>query len=246
MNPKILVGCPTHDGKAYCLKEYAEAVKNLDYDNYDAVLVDNSETEKYYNKLKGLGIKAWRLSEKNLTARDKIAACRNLLRKMAIEEYDYFLSLEQDVIPPKNIIRKLLSHSKKIVSAVYYMIMDDSSEQPLLWKLLDEKELKKLVEKNPHLKEQVESIKQKNAQMTKRYEKDELPKNQLIRIAACGLGAVMIHKDVLKQIIFRTNEGRVAYDDMFFCQDALSKGFEIFADTSVVCRHLQDESFMKK
>jgi len=29
MNPKVLVGCPTYNGKGYCLKEYAEAVKNL-------------------------------------------------------------------------------------------------------------------------------------------------------------------------------------------------------------------------
>ena len=35
MNPKVLVGCPTYDGKKYCLKEYAEALKKLTYDNFD-------------------------------------------------------------------------------------------------------------------------------------------------------------------------------------------------------------------
>ena len=245
MNPKILVGCPTYDGKEYCLKEYADSVKNIGYDNYDIILVDNSENEEYYKKIKGLGVKAWHLSEKGLSTREKIAACRNLLRKLAIEEYDYFLSLEQDVIPPKDIIKKLLSHNKKIVSAVYNMKMDDGKEMPLLWRFLDEKEIGDLIKKNPNLKPEIGNIKQKSIKFSKRYESEELPKNILIKAAACGLGAVLIHKDVLKKIAFRAVAGKAAYDDMLFCQDALRNGFDIFADTSVVCRHLQDERFVK-
>ena len=34
-NPKVLVGCPTFSGKEYCLREYADRVKSLSYDNYD-------------------------------------------------------------------------------------------------------------------------------------------------------------------------------------------------------------------
>jgi len=242
MNPKILVGCPTYDGKAYCLKEYAEAVKNLDYDNYKVILVDNSEDEDYYGKIKQLGIEAWHFNEKGFSAREKIAACRNLLRKIAVGDYDYFLSLEQDVMPPKNIIKKLLSHKKRIISAVYNMKMDNGKEMPLLWRFLDEKELNDFIIKNPNLKEEVERV-NKNKKFSKRYEPEELPKNQLVKVAACGLGAVLIHKDVLQKIAFRS-KGE-AYDDMFFCQDALANNFEIFADTSVACRHLQDERFVK-
>ena len=43
MNPKVLVGCPTYDGKGYCLKEYVEAVRAIDYDNFDFIMVDNSD-----------------------------------------------------------------------------------------------------------------------------------------------------------------------------------------------------------
>jgi hypothetical protein len=49
---------------------------------------------------------------------------------------------------------------------------------------------------------------------------------------------VLVHKDVFKKIMFRSRGGKEAYDDMFFCQDAFSKGFEIFADTGVICEHL--------
>lgn len=241
--PKVLVGCPTYEGKDYCLREYSEAVKNIDYDNYDIVLVDNSEEKQYFEKIKKEGIKAWRLEKKNLSVGEKIAICRNLLRKLAIENYDYFLSLEQDVIPPKDIIKKLLSHDKKIVSAVYNMRMDDGKDWPLLWRFLDKKEADAFAEKNPQLKEKMSEIKKKGL-LCKRMELKELPGNELIKIAACGMGAVLIHKEVLREILFRVGKGKNAYDDMFFCQDAISKGFEIFADTSVECRHFQDKEHM--
>jgi len=245
MNPKVLVGCPTFDGKAYCLEEYAKAVKNLDYDNYEIVLVDNSEKEEYREKLKKMGFNVWRLDEKGFSARERITACRNLLRKLAIDSYDYFLSLEQDVIPPKDIMKKLLSHNQKIVSAVYTMKMDDGKEMPLLWGFLDENEKKKFLEENPQLKSKIEEMGKKGL-LCKRIESvEELPKNKLIKVAACGLGAVLIHKDVLKKIVFRTDERKSAYDDMFFSQDALSKGFEITADTGVICRHIQGEESLK-
>ena len=103
MPPKILVGCPTSHHKAYCLKEYAEAVKSLDYPNYDILLVDNSPDEDYINKIKehGLSVIKGHYFE---GARDRIIASRNILRQKAIDEgYDYFFSLEQDVIPPRDI-----------------------------------------------------------------------------------------------------------------------------------------------
>ena len=179
--------------------------------------------------------------------RERIVACRNALRKIALDEdYEYFLSLEQDNIAPKNIIKKLLSDKQKIVSAVYTMRMDDGSEMPVLWGFLDENEIKTIEEKNPDLKPKIEEIKKKGL-LCKRIESiEELPKNKTIKIAACGLGAVLIHRDALLKIGFRSDEMAEGYDDMFFCQDALSKGFEITADTGLICPHFQDEKAMKR
>ena len=55
-NPKVLVGCPTSFHKEYALKEYADAVKSLDYNNYDILLVDNSQDNDYYKKIKQIGL----------------------------------------------------------------------------------------------------------------------------------------------------------------------------------------------
>ena len=56
INPRILVGCPTSEHKKYAIKEYLEGIKNLSYENIHLVLVDNSENDEYYNKLKKLGV----------------------------------------------------------------------------------------------------------------------------------------------------------------------------------------------
>ena len=63
--------------------------------------------------------------------------------------------------------------------------------------------------------------------------------NNLLKIDYCGLGCVLIHRKVLEKVKFRydTNEG-VATDDIFFCIDAREKGFKIYLDTEVKCKHL--------
>ena len=44
-------------------------------------------------------------------------------------------------------------------------------------------------------------------------------------------------RKVLKEIEFRY-EGDDAFDDTFFCKDALAKGYKIYADTNVQCEHI--------
>lgn len=58
----------------------------------------------------------------------------------------------------------------------------------------------------------------------------------LYNIRATGLGSILIHKDVLEKIRFRI-ASKKAFDDIWFCNDAKDKGFEIWADTSQQCIH---------
>src|SRR3989344_8026379 len=119
---KILVGCPTYEGYNYCLKEYAEQANSLTYTNYDVTLADNSPGKDYAETIKkhGLGVIKGPYSD---NVYKRIVESRNLLRQKAIDEdYDYFLSLEQDVIPPKDIIERLMKHGKDIVTGIYYKV----------------------------------------------------------------------------------------------------------------------------
>jgi hypothetical protein len=52
---------------------------------------------------------------------EQVTAARNALRLAAIQGgYDYLLFVESDVIPPRDIIERLLSHGKDFVTTVQY------------------------------------------------------------------------------------------------------------------------------
>ena len=209
---KILVGCPTSEHKAYCLKEYLEGVKNINY-SVDFVLVDNSENDEYYNKLKDLGVKVIK-GKYFENARDRVIYSRNILRKYCLDNnYDYFLSLEQDVVPPKDVIEKLLKHEKDIVCGLYFYLGDDDKTLlPMVWV-------------------------HHGGEFAKRLSFDEVPENKLIETITCGLGCVLIKKNVLEKVEFRYNKEKSPWDDVWFCEDSRKEGFKVYVDTSVKCKH---------
>ena len=215
MNPKVLVGCPTWEGKKYCLKEYAEALKKLTYDNFDVLIIDNSKESQYAGMIEALGFKVMR-DEWQDKARDRIVSSRNKIKEYALENgYDYFLSLEQDVMPEPDVIQTLLCHQKKIVTGIVMNNLPVGNKIELMPMAYVE---------HP-------------ADPTGLWylPKQDLEKQQLIEVKACGLGCVLMHKDVLEKITFRYEGG---FDDMMFCLDAINSGFKIYADTSVVPKHL--------
>lgn len=217
--PKILVGCPTYWGKGYCLKKYAERVKALSYENYDVMLVDNTEGDSYIEQItkEGLRVIKGPWSE---DARERIINSRNLLRDKLLEGgYDYFLSLEQDIIPPKDVIERLLARNKEIITGAYYKEGSLPDGRKTSYALLYVEQQGKLVLVHP----------------------ERLKNKELITINACGLGCILIHRKVLEKIRFRKPEKGPAQDDMMFCYDAQKAGFELYVDTDVVCEHLHKD-----
>ena len=229
---KILVGCPTADPYRYCTQEWIDAVKALSYKGFDILLVDNSSSKDYFNEFskKVPMLKTERIE--NL--RELIARDRNLIREKVLKEnYDYFLSLEIDVIPPLNVIEKLLSHNKEIVSGVYYKDYDVNITKagklvrkaktilPLLWKAVDKENVAQLTTK-------------------------EVEDSKLLEVAIAGLGCLLIHRSVLEKVKFRVDlKESSACDDVWFCHDAFKNNFKIYADTSIKCRHLLKDKKIK-
>ena len=223
--PKILVGCPTADHYRYCTDNWINAVKSLSYKDFDILLVDNSATIDYFNEFskKVPMLKTSRIENlKELIARD-----RNLLREKVLNEnYDYLLSLEIDVIPPADLIERLLSHKKEIISGVYYkpynltvkqygkLVKSTKTILPLLWRSVDKETVRQLTS-------------------------SEVEDPKLIEVAISGLGCLLIHRSALEKIKFRVNlKESPACDDVWFCHDVKKLGYKIYADTSIKCKHL--------
>jgi len=213
---KVLVGCPTSFHKEYCFKEYLKGIKSLTYPNCDILLIENSEDNTYFNKIK-----------KHLptikgpyheSALDRIIDSRNILREKVLKgNYDYLFSLEQDVIPPKETLNKLIKHNKKVISGIYFV------RNPIQGQI----KLIPLAYKEIPSEEELPSMRPLNDM--------ELDSNSLMKIVSCGLGCVLIHRSILEKIKFRY-ENKV-FDDRFFCIDLYKQKIPIYADTSIKCKH---------
>ena len=219
---KVLVGCPTSDHKSYCLEEYAKIVKSLSYSNYDVLLVDNSKEKNYFEKLKENGLDCKRIDYIE-GARERITQSRNIIREEVLKgDYDYFFSLEQDVIPPKDVIERLLKHEKDVIGGVYfkdYLIKNKAGEvikkqiMPLAYKLIGDN-------------------------MAKQFTFRDVAGEGLLKVDATGLGCILIKRNVLEKIKFRYVKEKEPFDDLWFCKDVKESGRKLFLDKSVKCKHL--------
>ncbi|MFH1649069.1 MAG: hypothetical protein ABIA93_00790 [Candidatus Woesearchaeota archaeon] len=216
MHPKILVGCPTYEGKSYCLDPFSQGVRKLAYPNMDILLVDNSKKDDYARAITAAGLPVTKIPWHE-SAQERIVQSRNLLREKVLEGgYDFFFSLEQDVIPEPDTIKKLLSHQKKVVTGVVVGAQ--------------------MVDGKPTLVPLVYSQPKGNNEEDALWylPSTEINKPQLIQVKAAALGCMLIHRSVLEEIKFRYNKG---FDDMMFSKDCLLHGINMWCDTTVQPKH---------
>ncbi len=234
---RVLVGCPTASVKSYCLEQFLIGLKSLSFPDFDVCLVDNSSDSTYFELLKskadlfeketGKKFEVLRDGMHIEKPRQRLVFCRNILRKKVLEEnYDYFFSLEQDVIAPANSIEKLLSCNQKIASCTYLNLMPTQKVGVVAYRF-DSEENKK------------------QGLLTPLGLNDVLP-SRFFEVAASGLGVLLIHRSVLEKISFRVEDNSIAFDDIFFAKDARENGFKIFLDSSLFCLHLFRSSFSSK
>ncbi|MAG52861.1 MAG: hypothetical protein CMH62_02765 [Nanoarchaeota archaeon] len=230
---KVLVGSPVNEMYDYCIEEYVQALKSLTYPNYDILLVDNSKGDTFFNKLKSLNIPV--IKDKWFEEpRDRQVSGRNILRKKAIENYDYFLNLDQDVIPPKDIIERFLSHKRRALTGIYFN-----------YKQFTPKEVgSREGIRHGQLFPTIWAITNKKGNL-RQVEEQELSPGRIVQVGLCGSGCLFIHKSILQKIIFRYSKenddpstNKFIFDDSYFCEDLTKLKIPIYADTSMICKHL--------
>ena len=227
MNPKVLIGVVTYVGKDYIFDEFWKNIQNLDYDNYDVVVVDNTKGKKYYSKLKRRGIPVHHV---NRGANSRMAQDRSLNKITSIMlkgDYEYFLSIESDLLPPSDIIQRLMAHDKDVVGCMYNIGYVDSASQP----------------PRPCLftmnKEEI------NGKATRNLTADEgfsLFGRGVIRIHGCGLGTTLIRRSIVEEVPFRyTTENDRVHSDAVFYGDLHNKKIQAFVDTDIIIPHFNSD-----
>lgn len=108
---KILVACPTFDGKEYCMERFIQSIKSLDYPNYEILLVDTSNTidfyERWKDKIPMVHIETPKYREY------KIQQGEEWIRKYFVKgDYARWFNVDSDVIVPPETINILLQYGK--------------------------------------------------------------------------------------------------------------------------------------
>jgi hypothetical protein len=223
---KVLIGCPTHSRYRLCVDEYLRCVAALDYKDFKLVMADNSPDKELFRELVQKGVKVLGVDHYE-TARERILQSRNLLRDVCLDEgFDYFLSLEQDLLVAPDTLSRLLAHQKDIVSAYY----GDRKEL-----LLKEESTGKIQKATVDIPIVYLSVRQGRI---RRANPEEVLGKGLVKVGGMGLGCCLISRRVLEKVKFRYNPEHKAFDDMYFCEDAENLGFELYVDGSIVVRHL--------
>lgn len=150
---------------------------------------------------------------------------RNLIADWVIKGYDYLLSVDSDIVLPKDTLTKFLAHDVDIVSGLY-------------------------IQRKPgqHILEVYENNDQGGVS---NIPYGKIKDKGLVPIGGCGFGCVLIKQSVFKGIPYphfvyhsALDHANTISEDVDFCAKALKKGFKIYADTAIKCRHIGQGEFL--
>jgi len=142
---KILVATPTYNGMEYCFEEFLEHLKNIDSEDFDILIMDNSRTKKFFRKIRKIPRIKVIYDETKRTKKimDRLISSRNKILEYAIEkDYDYLLMMDSDVLVPPDILKKLLNNEKDVCSGLYFnytKVKNEFKFLPVCYRKLEEK-----------------------------------------------------------------------------------------------------------
>jgi FkbM family methyltransferase len=143
---------------------------------------------------------------------------RNLIANWVVNAYDYLFAVDHDMIFEKDTLKKLLAHDKPLVSGVYRQ----RNEIQML-ELYD-----------------AYHVRLDAAQLT----------GGLQEIGGCGFGCVLVKKEVFTSVPYpwfvyhqALNHNHTFSEDIDFCKKAVEKGFKLYTDGSILCKHIGQRVF---
>lgn len=232
MFPPVLLGSPIHNSKDsnlhiyrddYVVPNWFDHIANFSYPNLKKIFFDNSRDKKYHKIIRRRGYDCRHINPRGKRAVDVIAECYNKIRSRAIYiDAEYLMVVEQDNYPPLNAIEHLMSISKAnefpVVALPYFT--GKANEARILIEDIERQRSRYL-----------------QTRMLYGIESASYVDGTIKPVYNVGMGCMLIHKIVLKEIPFRTHPKKAGAPDSFFAEDCWKAGIPIYADMAYICRH---------
>lgn len=228
--PRVLVGSPIYEEKEYCRRKFVQNVKSFTYPNFDFILVDNSKDLKYYTKLKREGLCKVFHTDRGENSRQALATSQNFIREYALKHgFDYWMSVESDLFPPKDTIQKLMVHQKPVVGYPYMIGHEDVTEQDIMFG-----GIKKTWCVFRYKKTEIGG----GTELIPREEADKMMNTGLQKVHGMGVGCALIRRDVLERFKFwYDSRFKNKHSDVYFYLELHNAGVPVMLDTGVTVPH---------
>ncbi len=153
----------------------------------------------------------------------QIDQVRNLIAHWG-EHYDYLFSVDSDISFPKDTLERMLKHDVDMVSGLYIQRIPGTHSL-------------EIYESGDH-------------GGSRRIPWNKCKDNPFFEIVACGMGCCLIKSKVLREVGYpyftyhsALDHNNTVSEDVDFCRKARQKGFKIFADTTIRCKHSGNSTF---
>lgn len=219
--PRVLVCAPQHSSKMYAFEKWWNRVKELTYDNFEVFLADNSETDENSKYFESLGIKSTWIKPLKEGLIATMAKSHQACAEYALQNgFDFILHLETDIVPPRDVIERLLAWKKDVIGGCYDIFFGSSR--------------KAMIQQAESYDRTVRAF--TPAQFVEETEPLYFDGN-IHRVYHVGLGCVLIHRGILSRIKFRYEKGANVHPDTVFCTDCFQMQIPIYIDSNVQCEH---------
>jgi len=224
--PTVIVATTSYEGKHYAFERWWKAVQEFSYPNLVYLIVDNTADDgNYARKLRRITngklkvIRAPRLKN----SRDTLSYSQNVIREYVLENnYDYWMSVESDVCPPKHTVEQLMIHGKPLVGGMYEIGFTGKTGRRYCVFITAKKEGG-----------------QNGTRLVTPDEHNQLEKKPgLYKVHGCGIGCTLIRSDIIKKYSFWTDERfDHKHSDVYFYMDLWNNHVPVHVDSSIICEH---------
>jgi len=224
--PRVLIISPTYSGKEYCRKEWVKSIQSLTYpkEYVDFIMIDNTEGLEYTEVLKADGVPVIHIARGN-NSRESLARAQNKALELAKEgNYDYMLSIESDVFPPKDAIQELIGSGKKVIGSYYEIGFEEQGTRiPCIF--LDDLKPNGL----------------RGTRLLTFKEAEDIKNVGIIRIHGCGMGCTLIHKDLFNVTFYYDIRYPDKHSDVYYFAELKKLGVPAYVNTDVICEHMNSD-----